>query len=760
MKVDKGSEKKNVQESIPTLHIQSDRVLLAQSLADLQTILNPEGSSLQSIPNEDLLFHACQKVGDSLNLTFIRSKTTEESKEQNVEQLCMNSRIYYRRISLLGNWWKHQSYPFVSFYGKEEIPVAVISAHGTKPLFFNPSNGVSTTLNQMNAIEFSSYGYQFYRQFKEPTLTARTIWDFMIGSRSREWITFLFLVLCTTLANLSFPIFTSFLFDEMIPNRNEHQLWQLAFGAGLIAFSTLIFNFGREAMILRIESLSDHDLEMAVWQRLIQLPLSFFRRHNLYDLFTFTGAIASIRKLLVSHAIEVIFNAFFALFYVCLMLYYSWTLSLIALSLLTIEILAIALPVYFAIQYGRQLLEKQIQASNKMLEIVQALTKVRLAGAEARMFNRWERSFSQMAKMDLHILFLNLKSAVFNVFWSNASTWVLYLFIVLLFIDEHSAAGFSGSSLTIGGFMAFLSIFNLLSHSLTELGSTLLHIAGVIPLWEKTKSFSEAQPEESSIKPRPELLKGEVRIQHLTFRYQQSLPPILDDISLIIQPGEKVAFVGESGAGKTTLLKLLLGFEKADRGSIYYDQQDMRGLNLQALRRQLGVVLQSGALFDGTLLENVRCGRKYERDEVIQTLHLIGAEWLIEDLPMGINTLITNRGLSFSGGQRQLILLARAILGNPSILILDEATSSLDNHKQSIVDRHLRHLPMTQIIVAQRLDTIRYVDRIYVIHQGKIAESGTFDALAHKPGIFSDLLLKSNSSIIINGEKNGINRRG
>jgi len=723
------------------LRNQRDRLLLNQSILNLQSLLNPR-PDVQPVPEEDVLFHACQIVGDQLDLKFIWPQSILETNEENLQKLCMHSHIYYRRVRLLNNWWQYPSFPFVAFYGEEQAPVALIPVKGEKYQAINPSNDSSFTIKREDAAQFSPYGYLFYRQFKESTLSGRSMWDFTMRQRSREWLTFLFLVLCSTVASLCFPVFTQFLFDDVIPHRNEHLLWEITLGAALISVATLAFNFGREVMILRLESLSDHDLEMGIWQRLIQLPVRFFRRYNLYDLLTFTGTIASIRKLLVSHTVEVIFNAFFGIVYFFLMFYYSWTLSLVALFVLAVEVAAIIIPVYLGIQYGRQLLDKQIQVNNKVLEMVQALTKIRLAGAEARMFSRWEHAYANMAKMDLKVLFLDLKSGVFNIFWANTSTLILYFVVILITVNQQTAFGMSGS-LTLGSFIAFLAVFNLFNSSITQLGSTLLNIVSIIPLWEKTTSFAEAEPEERILNPDPGVLKGEIRIEHLTFGYQQSHPPTLKDISLAIRPGERVAFVGPSGSGKTTLLKLLLGFERTEQGSLYYDNHDMRGVNLQAIRRQLGVVLQSGAIFDGTILENINSGRRYKPEEVLEALNLIGADEFIEELPMGINTIITNGGMSFSGGQRQMILLARAIVGKPKILILDEATSSLDNHKQKIIYEHLANLSMTQIIVAQRLDTIQHVDRIYVIDKGKIVDEGTFHELANKPGIFEDLLSRS-----------------
>lgn len=716
---------------------QQDHILLEQAFENLQNILDQKEMP-PPVSKEDQLFHACQRVGSDLGLKFTPLKNQKGSSEERLQDLCVHSQIYFRRVKLTPHFWKQHSFPFVAFYGKSQEPVALVPAHGGGYQIIQPHEESPRLIDDEEEKNLSSSGYMFYRQIKAPKLSVRTIWNFVISERRKEWLSFLFLVLCSTLASLTVPIFTGFIFDEVIPNRQEFYLWEVALGSLIISLSTIAFHFGREVLLLRLESLSDHDMEMAVWQRLIQLPIRFFKKNSIFELFTFTSAISSIRKLLVSNAVQVVFDAMFSVIYFFLMFYYSSTLAFVGLSLICIELIALFAPFYFGILYGRKLLDKQIQASNKMLEMVQALTKVRLAGIETRMFKRWESAFSDMTKTEINVMSLHLKSGGFNLFWSNASTWILYVSVAFVLFGQHSSAG--ALDLTLGGFMAFIAAFGLFNHALTGLGHTLLSIVDIVPLWEKTKYFTEAEPEDVGAKADPGTLQGEIRVDHLTFSYQPDIPPIVQNISLEIYPGESVAFVGPSGCGKTTLLKLLLGFERSNQGSIYFDNKDIRGVNLQAVRRQLGVVLQSGGIFDGTILENISSGRHYTPQQAREALSLIGADSLIEELPMGINTVLTNGGLSLSGGQKQLILLARAIVGRPKILILDEATSALDNHKQKIIYEHLGRLEMTQIIVAQRLDTIQHVDRIYVIDQGKIVDTGTFTELANKPGLFADLL--------------------
>ncbi len=722
------------------LKIQRDHTLLDQSIEELQSLLNPEPSFILGY-EQDLLYQACQAAGNYWELKFKKPKIeTANTIEERLQSLCMNSQIYFRRVRLFDQWLQTQASPLVAFYKKDAQPVALIPHPTLGYQLFDPATKRTMPITQEITKSISTVAYMFYRQLPAGKVNLRQIGKFSFFRRGREWMTFLFLVLCGTLASLSIPIITRLLFDVVIPNRNESLLFEIILGAFIISVATLAFNYGRESIILRLENLSDHDLSMAIWQRLINFPIRFFRSYSIYDLFTFTSAVSTIRQMLTSHIIQVFLNAFFAIVYFALMFYYSGILAAVGVMVIAIEFLGLLIPLYFGVQYGRQLLDRQIQANNKMLEMVEALTKVRLAGAEARMFHRWEQAYARMQQMDLKLLFLNLKSSVFNNFWSNTSTWILYLVVILMITSQSSEA--SSIGLTLGGFMAFMSVYSLFSSALSQLGGTLLDIIGIIPLWEKSKHFTQTLPEEFSNQEDPGTVQGEIRLDHLTFGYSSNRSPVIQDISLTIRAGEAIAIVGPSGCGKTTLLRLLLGFERSDQGSIYYDNKDLRGLDLQALRRQMGVVLQSGAIFDGTILDNINGGRYYSVEEVKEALHLSGATSFIQELSMGIHTVLTNRGSSLSGGQRQMILLARAIVGKPKILILDEATSSLDNEKQKIVHENLSRLPMTRIIVAQRVNAVQHVDRIYVMDKGRIADSGTFAELAGKPGFFSDLLAK------------------
>jgi ABC-type bacteriocin/lantibiotic exporter with double-glycine peptidase domain len=224
------------------------------------------------------------------------------------------------------------------------------------------------------------------------------------------------------------------------------------------------------------------------------------------------------------------------------------------------------------------------------------------------------------------------------------------------------------------------------------------------------------------------------------FRYRSDSALILDQVSIKAEPGEFIALVGPSGSGKSTLLRLLLGFDVPESGTVTYDGQDLAGLDVHAVRRQLGVVLQNSRLMSGSIFENISSSALITMDEAWEAARLSGLADDIAAMPMGMHTMVSEGGTNLSGGQRQRLLIARALALRPRILLFDEATSALDNRTQAIVSESLDRLKVTRVVVAHRLSTIRNADRIYVLQTGRLVQQGTFAELAEQPGLFNQLI--------------------
>jgi len=339
--------------------------------------------------------------------------------------------------------------------------------------------------------------------------------------------------------------------------------------------------------------------------------------------------------------------------------------------------------------------------------------------------------FATQRRLQMRVRSISNSYATFNAAFPTITSIVIFALIA-----RSTAAG---AVMKTGDFVAFMSGFTACLSAALQMGGSLIAILGVLPQYELAKPILETPPEAGSEKTEAPTLRGRIDVEHVTFRYTPDGPPILDDVSLQITAGEFVALVGPSGSGKSTLLRMLLGFETPASGVVCYDGQDLQTLDPGSVRRQLGVVLQSGRLVPGDLMTNIIGCTTATVAEAWEAARAAALERDIRAMPMGMHTAITEGGGQISGGQRQRVLIARAVVARPRVIFFDEATSALDNAMQSVVTRNLAALGATRIVVAHRLSTIVDADTIVVLEKGRVVESGCYDELVARGGLFASL---------------------
>ena len=369
-----------------------------------------------------------------------------------------------------------------------------------------------------------------------------------------------------------------------------------------------------------------------------------------------------------------------------------------------------------------------------IFQMITGLAKLRVANAEPYVLARWAGLFATQRSATLRARSWAAAQLAFNgLFTPLASAVLLGVMWTSLMAGEES------STFGLAAFLVAFSAFGQLAAGMTGLIAAATGVIALVPLFERVKPLLEAEPESAGDRTDPGDLTGDIELRDVHFRYQTDGDDVLDGVSLRIRPGDYVAIVGPSGSGKSTIFRLLFGFERPDSGAVVFDGHDLLNLDPEAVRRHLGVVLQDGQVAADTILNNVVGSARLTTEEIWDAVRAAGIEDDIRAMPMGLRTMLHEGGGGLSGGQRQRLLIARALARKPRILLLDEATSALDNHTQSVVQDSLGKLSITRIVIAHRLSTVRDADRIYVLDRGRIAESGRYDELIARDGVFAEL---------------------
>jgi ATP-binding cassette subfamily C protein len=728
--------RKRFEQRLALNHRVSDNAI--QSLA---TVLKAEDDDYLRV--EDPLLIAAGAVGKALGVRIqppLQSERHAHVKEP-LEAIARSSRLRMRRILLRQDWWKKDGGPIIAYTRDDHHPVALLPTKGTRyhllnPLQLTPTSSLTTPTLVTRAIAqtLDPIAYIFYRPLPEGKLSALDLLKFTFQGRRKDLIMLLLTGVAATLMGMVVPQATAVLVDTAIPYGDTGLIGQMGIGLLAAAFGGAAFNVAQAIASMRIETISDATLQAAVWDRLLKLRTTFFRQYSTGDLSARVSGISAIRRILSGTALQSIFSGFFALLNLGLLVYYSAQLAALALVVALIVMGFTLASGTILVRRQRPLLAMEGELYGLTVQLINGVPKLRIAGAEARAFAFWSQKYVQQLRVLLSTQQVEDSINVFNTIVPVLTTVALFWFASGLITTEGSAG------LTTGSFLAFNVAYGTFIRGAASLSTSVLAVLEVVPIWQRSQPILDAEPEVDSAKADPGRLTGRITVDHATFRYREDGPLILDDVTIDIQPGEFIALVGPSGSGKSTLFRLLLGFETPQSGTVYFDGQDLSGLDVSAIRRQLGVVLQNGRINAGTIFENITGGALISINEAWDASEKSGLADDVRAMPMNMHTVVSEGGGNLSGGQRQRLVIARALALNPKILLLDEATSALDNRTQSIVSQSLDQMQVTRIVVAHRLSTIRNADCIYVLNAGRVVQSGRFEELSQQDGLFAQLV--------------------
>lgn len=682
----------------------------------------------------DPLLQACRLVGSANGIEIpLVPRALEFIKQRDpVSAIALAARLRTRQVMLKGRWWNQESGPMVGFLDQDKRPVALLPGRRGYQLY-DPGTRAKTLVDEELAAKLHGFAYVFYRPFPPKALTLRDILSFGLKDCGADAATILFMGIAVGLLGMVTPVFTGIIFDSIIPGAQRSTLAELSIFLVISALATALFTLTRSLATLRLQSKMEASIQAAVWDRLLALPVPFFRNFTSGDLARRSLGISQIREALTGSVLASILTGIFSITSCALMFFYSWRLALVAAALVFCSSLVFTLCGWLQVRILRDVSRLGGRISGMTLQFINGIAKFRVAGTEARAFAVWAREFAQQRVLTMRARKISNVVSIFN------SAFPVLAWAVIFFCASSLMKASDYPILTTGEFLAFVAAFGQFSTGALELSSALISVLNVIPLYERAKPILTSLPEVVPTQTAPPELTGSIDIHHLSFRYRDEGPLVLRDLSLGISAGQFVAFVGPSGSGKSTLFRLLLGFETPGSGAIYYDGQDLADLDVQAVRRQIGVVLQNARLMTGSIFRNIVGDGTHTIDDAWVAARLAGLEDDLKAMPMGMHTVVSEGGGGLSGGQRQRLLIARAIVHKPRIILFDEATSALDNRTQAIVSQSLKALNATRVVIAHRLSTVMRADRIHVLDKGSLVESGSYDELMAQGGLFTQM---------------------
>ena len=634
-----------------------------------------------------------------------------------------------REVMLKGRWMNQDSGPMLAFYEEGMQPVCLLQKGSTAYETFDPLTAERRPVTEEESLRLMPSAFTFYKPFASKPVTIFDISKMIFQESRRDIYAVAILGTLVGMIGMATPVMTGVIFDSIIPEAARSQMIQIFFILFAFTLSTSFFELAKGFALVRVQGKVNHTVQSALWDRLLGLPVPFFRNYSSGDLAKRSLGISTIIDMIAGIVLNSVLSSIFSIFNLFLLFYYDWGLALIAVGLTLVTLLfTLTINIF---QLSRQ--RESIKLSNKnagfLFQLINGVAKVKMTGSQKRAFVKWSELFSINRKALFTAgLAQNLLTS-FNSIFPILTSMALFSWIIF----------YMSAPLTTGSFLAFIAAFGAFQGALLNMTGVFTSSIAVIPIYEALKPILDTMPENDRQKSSPGRLAGEIEVAHVNFRYGEDLPLVLNDVSIKAKPGEFIAIVGGSGSGKSTLLRLLIGFEKPESGTIYYDNQDLDTIDVLETRRQFGVAMQNGMLTQGSIFENIVGQSNLTIDDAWEAAGMAGVADDIKAMPMGMHTVLPAGGGVLSGGQRQRIVIARSIVKKPKILFFDEATSALDNKTQAEVSKSLESLKVTRIVIAHRLSTIINADRIYVMDEGRVVQTGSYETLMAQEGLFREL---------------------
>ena len=634
-----------------------------------------------------------------------------------------------REVKLEENWQNDAYGPMLGYLKESGTTVALLPGMLFGYYYKDPATGRKIRITKKNSGLFAREALCFYLPLPMKKLKIPGLLLYMKNSLSYgDLMVIVLATLAAQLLGMIEPRVQGLLTGSVLESKNLNLLAGVGIFLLTSAFSSQLVGIIKSLLMDRINTKTSVAVEASVMMRILSLPVSFFRKFSSGELTSRATSVNSLCSMILNSILGIGLSSLMSLLYVAQI--FSFAPALVWPSILIILATMVLSITTSFVQLGitRKKMKLNAEEAGMSYAVLNGVQKIRLSGSENRMFARWGRLYARAARYDYNPpMFLKINK-VLSTAISLAGTAALYYLAVKTNVSSSSYYAFNAAYGRVMG--AFMSLVGIATS-----------MASIRPVLEMAEPILQAEPEVAEEKAHVDQVSGSIEMNHVSFRYDENAPYVLTDMNMKINAGEYVAIVGRTGCGKSTLVRLLLGFEKPEKGAIFYDRRDLEHLDPRSLRKHIGVVLQTGSLFQGDIFSNITISApQLTLDDAWEAAEIAGIAQDIREMPMGMQTVISEGQGGVSGGQKQRLMIARAVAPKPKILIFDEATSALDNKTQKQVSEALDRLECTRLVIAHRLSTIRNCDRILVMDSGAIIEEGNYEELIAKNGYFAELV--------------------
>ena len=694
------------------------------SLAGIK-IDNPHNQSIEELREN----YAIKQILSSFHRQMVDIPTSIKKFSEKLSYALGQYGIEYHKVELNESYVNDGRSILLIFTLTKNIPVVLYPVGEKEYYYINYSTGKKVRIKAELVNKLELEAYSFYLPLPSKKVSIKEYIKYL--SKSIRPLDIILLVLFSIIVSgigLLLPYLTRLLTGQVIQTGNMNQFIAVALYTVGAATGLLLAKALQGYINARITLKIGKSIQEATMMKVLHLPPSFFKKYNTGELSIRFNSVLSLAQIILNGAFTTVISLVLSISYLFQLGSFAPELILPVIIILLINT---SYTVFMAL-YQKKITAKQLELSSKesgvTYEMINGIQKIRLSGSEKRVFAKWASAYSKAAKYEYNPPLLVKLGPAISLLITLLGNIAIYLVAAKNNIDASS-------------YMAFTTSYGVLSGVFSSITAVVALFATMSPVYDMARPILEEEVENSNKKKVLESINGNIKIENVSFRYTETSPLVVNDLSLEIKEGEYIAIVGPTGCGKSTLTRLLLGFEKPLSGNIYFDDNNINDVDLISLRKNIGTVMQNGNLFHADILSNIIISApNLKEEDAWAAAEVANIADDIREMPMQMKTVISEGQGGISGGQKQRIMIARAIVHKPKILIFDEATSALDNKTQKSISESINKLNCTRIVIAHRLSTIKNADRILMLEGGKIIEQGNYQELIDKGGRFAELV--------------------